>query len=178
MKGVIFNVLEQVYTDRYDADAWYDLVEASNSSGIYTSLGSYPDEELVSLIETAALTAGHEFQEMLRWFGRAALPVLAKKYPHFFAPHREAESLVRSVNEIIHPEVRKLYAGAGCPHFHFGSDEGGRMLIGYNSARQMCRLVEGFVHGVSDYYLQTAEIEHLACMHEGAPRCLIAVNWS
>lgn len=177
MKGIVFNLLEDVVTDHHGVDAWSDLIDAAGVRGVYTSLGSYPDEELVALVDAAGALLGLSTNEILRWFGRAAMPKLAGRYGDFFAGHRETRSFVMSVNDIIHPEVRKLYSGAGCPHFHFRDDEAGRLVVGYQSPRGLCMLAHGFIEGASDHYGEPVEVEHVACMHDGAPACAMAVGW-
>jgi hypothetical protein len=105
------------------------------------------------------------------------MPMLAARYGLFFEGHQSARSFVRSVNDIIHPEVRKLYAGAGCPQFVFADHPDGRLLIGYSSPRQMCHLAHGFVEGAADHFGETVEVQHLACMMDGSPTCRMGVRW-
>jgi hypothetical protein len=177
MKGVVFNLLEEAVVAGPGPDAWEDLIAAAQVNGAYTSLGSYPDEEIFALVDAAATLMQTDATHVLRWFGRAAIPLLAVRYPEFFAGHRDARSFVLSVNDIIHPEVRKLYSGAGCPHFHFADDPAGRLVMGYQSPRQLCQLAHGFVLGASDHFAQEAELEHLQCMAHGEAVCRIAVRW-
>lgn len=177
VKGVIFNLLEQAVSDAHGDDAWIDLLEAAGVDGAYTSLGSYPDSEIVALVGVAALQLDLQAANVLRWFGRAAMPMLAERYQPFFAGHASARTFILSVNDIIHPEVRKLYSGAGCPHFHFSDDGDGRLIIGYQSPRQMCYLAHGFVEGAADRFDEKVEVEHMACMLEGSSVCRLAVRW-
>lgn len=182
MKGIIFNLLEEAVGAEFGDDTWLDLTDIANVRGAYTSLGSYPDEEILALVNAASMALSLSTQDVLRWFGRRALPLLAKRYGDFFVGHTGARSFVLSLNDIIHPEVRKLYTGAGCPHFQFvdeaGSDEAvGRLIIGYQSPRRMCHLAHGFIDGASDHFGQTAQIEHLDCMDHGSPQCRLAVRW-
>jgi hypothetical protein len=44
MKGIIFNLLEEVVIRDHGADTWDELLSATCLDGAYTSLGSYPDE--------------------------------------------------------------------------------------------------------------------------------------
>ncbi len=178
MKGVIFNLLEDAVIRQHGLLAWESLLEMAGLEGAYTSLGSYPDSEVVRLVEAASTALGVSQSEVLRWFGRSAIPLLHERYELFFTPHRNAQSFVTSVNDIIHPEVRKLYAGAGCPHFHFHDLEDGRTGVAYKSPRQMCRLAHGFIEGAADHFGDAVEIEHLACMLDGLPVCRLALRWS
>ncbi|SOB88308.1 Haem-NO-binding [Sphingomonas guangdongensis] len=178
MKGIIFNLLEEVVTDTADACAWDNLLDTAAVTGAYTSLGSYPDAELVALLSVFSAQRGTDLSDTLRWFGRSAMPVLARRYPAFFTAANSARDFVLSVNSIIHPEVRKLYAGAGCPHFHFSSGAAGELLVGYGSARQLCWLGHGFIEGASDHFAEPVRIEHRQCMHRGDKSCVLALDWS
>jgi hypothetical protein len=177
MKGVIFNLLEDAVSRQFGADAWEDLICAASVGGAYTSLGSYPDEEIFALVSAASVLLRIEPGDVLQWFGAEAIPLLYGRYPELFAGHVSARHFVLSVNDIIHPEVRKLYSGAGCPHFHFDQREDGALLLGYRSPRRLCRLAHGFVLGASAHFGETAQVEHLLCMNEGAPMCRLAVLW-
>ena len=178
MKGVILNLLEEAVTAEHGEAAWPDLIDLAGVAGVYTSLGSYPDEEVIALVNAASTALQTPPAEILRWFGRRAIPLLANRYGVFFENHKSAHSFVLSVNEIIHPEVSKLYSGAGCPHFHFSDHDDGRLIIGYHSPRQMCHLLHGFVEGSAEYFGETVELEHLRCMQDGDPRCEVAVRWA
>ena len=54
MKGIIFNLLEEVVRKEYGDEAWEDLLEAAQVDGAYTSLGNYPDESMMKLVAAAA----------------------------------------------------------------------------------------------------------------------------
>jgi hypothetical protein len=176
MKGIVFNLLEEVVVAQHGESAWDSLLDATGLAGSYTSLGSYPDEEIVKLVVAGAEALSMSPAEVLRWFGRAAIPLLAKRYPVFFTPHRTAQSFILSVNDIIHPEVRKLYAGAHCPFFRFEHKPGGALVLTYDSPRKLCALTQGFIEGAGDHYGQTMNVEHLTCMHRGDPKCVISIE--
>jgi hypothetical protein len=178
LKGIVLNLLEEAVTADYGEAAWPALIDMAGVKGVYTSLGSYPDEEVMALVAAASAALHTPPEETLRWFGRRAMPMLAARFGAFFAGHANARSFVLSVNDIIHPEVRKLYSGAGCPHFHFADAEDGRLIIGYQSPRRLCHLAHGFIEGASDHFGETVELEHLACMQDGSPLCRLAVRWS
>lgn len=177
MKGVIFNLLEEAVTAEHGDAAWCGLVDMAGVSGVYTSLGSYADEEILALVEAASVALDTPAEEVLRWFGRKALGLMAQRFGGFFTGHTSGRGFVRSVNDIIHPEVRKLYSGAGCPHFHFSDLPDGRLMIGYHSPRKLCTLAHGFIEGAAHHYGETATIEHVACMLTGNPVCQLAVGW-
>lgn len=179
MKGVVFNLLEEVVVRRHGSDVWDDLLDAAGLAGSYTSIGSYADEEMEALVSAAGGALGLSRAEVLRWFGQQAMTVLSERYAPFFQPHNSARPFVLSVNSIIHPEVRKLYAGAGCPHFNF-REEGpnGPLLMTYHSPRRLCALAQGFVEGASAHYGETVDFRHLQCMEHGDAACEFKVSWN
>jgi len=176
MKGVVFNLLERVVVKKYGESVWDNLLDATKLSGVYTTLGSYPDEEIEQLVGAASAALNIPAPDVLRWFGREAMPLLAQQYPVFFSSHQNAGPFIMSVNAIIHPEVRKLYTGAGCPHFNFDKSDDGSFLMGYNSPRKLCALAHGFMEGAGDHYGNTVLVEHPRCMHKGDSNCVMSVR--
>jgi hypothetical protein len=177
MKGVVFNLLEDVVTRAHGADVWDDLVDAAGVSGAYTSLGSYPDSEMLALVAAASEALKVPPNDVLRWFGKEAMPLLAERYPVFFEPHKETRDFIISVNSIIHPEVRKVYPGADVPVFEFGQSEAGDLMMTYRSHRKLCALAEGFAQGAAAQFSETVAFEHSKCMHDGHDACVISMNF-
>lgn len=175
MKGIIFNLLEDVVVNSHGGRAWDELLDQAGLDGVYTSLGSYDDAEMMRLVSAAGTELSVSDDEVLRWFGRQAIPGMVNRWPDFFAAHQKTIPFLRTLNSVIHPEVRKLYSGAYCPHFDFSLPADGSLLIGYRSPRQLCGLAHGFILGAGDHYGETVTVEHLECMHDGADRCLISV---
>ena len=177
MKGIVFNLLQEVVCKEYGEDTWDQLLDDAGLDGAYTSLGSYADAEVVALVNAASAALNLPAQDILRWFGRRAMPLLAERYPGFFQRHQDARSFILTLNSIIHPEVEKLYPGAATPVFDFSNDEQGRLVVGYKSARKMCALAEGFMTGAADHYHEQTEIDHPVCMHHGDEKCVFHVRF-
>ena len=108
MTGIIFNLLEEAVTRRYGPEAWTRML-AQVGVGGYLPFDRYPDEDLFALLEALPVEDFEDTQgpptmaDRLRWFGRAAVPLLAERYPLIFAPHNSAESFLLALNEILHP---------------------------------------------------------------------------
>jgi predicted hydrocarbon binding protein len=178
MKGIIFNLLEDVVIKSHGEETWEKLLSAASLDGAYTSLGSYPDEHIQALVGEAARALGLSPYEVLRWFGQQAIPLLVERYPPFFTAHDSARPFVLSVNSIIHPEVRKIYPGADVPTFEFRDAPGGALMMGYRSPRKLCALAQGFTEGAATHYGETVIFEHRECMHKGDARCLCHISFS
>ena len=176
MKGVVFNLLEQVVVAAHGDDAWDRLLADANLKGAYSSLGSYPDRDMQALVQVVASSQQKSEQEVLQWFGRAAMPLLFQRYPRFFAAHHDVRSFVLSVNEYIHPEVRKIYPGAEVPRFVFRHEGDDGLLMEYRSPRKLCALAHGFIEGAADHYQEVVAVTHLQCMHRGDALCVCRIS--
>jgi heme-NO-binding protein len=178
MKGIIFNLLEEVVVSHHGEDTWDQLLTATSLDGAYTSLGSYPDGHVQKLVAAASQTLGLTPFEVLRWFGRCAIPLLFDRYPGFFSTQPSTRPFLLSVNGIIHPEVRKVYPGADVPTFEFRDEIDGSLTMGYHSPRRLCALAQGFIEGAATHYGETVILEHRECMHNGDKRCLCNISFS
>ncbi len=172
MKGIVFNLLEEVVTRDFGEQTWDALLDDAGLDGAYTSLGSYPDSDAMRLVAQAATRLGMEPAEVLRWFGRNAIPLLAVKYPAFFRAHTSTRAFLLTLNDIIHPEVRKLYPGAVVPEFQFDTSSPDVLLMGYDSPRRLCALAHGFVEGAADHFGETVVGGQDTCKHRGDDVCL------
>ena len=172
--------MQQVVTETYDADVWDDLLDEADVSGAYTSLGSYSDEDMERLV------AAHMRRSLLcrapifcAGLANGPLPEVAtaQAYPQIFTGRPTARTFVSGVNSIIHAEVRKLYSGAECPHFNIQVTERGGLSMDYRSSRRMCALAQGFVEGAATFYCEEIEFLHVACVDQGAERCVFEITW-
>jgi hypothetical protein len=177
MKGIIFNLLEEVVTRHHGAAVWDDLLDEAGVAGAYTSLGNYPDQEIEKLVAVAAQALQTPAADVLRWFGREAMPSLAQHYPSFFQVHATARPFILSLNNVIHAEVHKLYPGAICPHFRHIDDSGPSLRLGYRSPRKFCALAHGFIEGAAAHYHEAVDVEHLKCMHNGDSECELQITF-
>ncbi len=171
MKGVVFNLLERATTEAHGEDAWDDILAAAGLEGAYTSLGSYPDAHLSRLVAAVSDALERPPDDVVRWLGRSAMPYLAEANPRFFAPHTHTRDFLLTLNDIIHPEVRKLYPGADVPDFEMEVLEDGGMRITYGSRRKMCAFAEGLIQGAAAHYGQDVSIRQPRCMNRGDETC-------
>jgi hypothetical protein len=178
VKGIVFNLLEAVVTKEHGENVWETLLDNAGMDGAYTSLGSYPDDQLMRLVAAASGTLKCSDAEVLQWFGRNAMSILAERYPQFFKGQSSTRAFLLTLNEIIHPEVRKIYPGADVPVFDFDSSSPNVLVVGYRSRRKLCALAEGFVEGAAEHFGQSLTFEHLQCMHHGADKCVFRIVFS
>ncbi len=132
-------------------------------------LAAIADEELGRLVGAASEKLGQPPQDIVRWFGREALPALAQAYPGFFTGHTETRSFVLTLNDIIHPEVRKLYPGADVPVFDFDEADDGDAPDGLRVAPQDVRLRRGPHRGRGCAFRRTS-VDRSAPLHAAGRR--------
>lgn len=173
MKGIIFNLAEEVVRNAHGEDAWDAVLDGAGLDGSWTTLGDYPDEHLSRVVASAAALLDVDAQTVLRTVGQGAMPLLAARYGHFFTPHNNALSFILTLNGLIHPEVKKLYPGATPPDFGVTESADGTVTMSYTSARKLCALAEGFVQGAATHYGQTVTLTQSDCELRGDARCLI-----
>ncbi|MFN2640649.1 MAG: heme NO-binding domain-containing protein [Actinomycetota bacterium] len=178
MKGIVFNLLEQTVSDKYGEDTWDALLEGAGLEGSYTAVGSYPDEELIALVDTGCTALGVEQDDLIRWFGRAALPLLAAKYPGFFSPYDSTRAFLMTLNEIIHPEVRKLFPGAYAPSFEFDTTNENDLGLAYHSHRNLCSFAEGLIEGSADHFGEAVDITQATCSKRGDQLCDLHIHFT
>lgn len=173
MKGIIFNLVEGFVVAEGGEDAWDRLLSEAGLEGGYSSLGNYADEELGALLTAYSLIRGLSSADATRAVGQHALLVLAQRYPHFFAPHTHTRDMLLTLNDVIHPEVRKLHPEADPPHFEYDASDPDAFVLGYSSRRGLCFLAEGMITGAAMHFGELVTITQPECMHAGAERCLI-----
>lgn len=178
MKGIVFNLLEQVVTDEHGEDAWDKVLDAAGLEGVYAAVGSYPDEQFMALVGAACDLLAQEPDDLVRWFGTRAMPLFSARYPSFFEGHTSARSFVLTLNDVIHPEVRKLFPGADVPNFHFDTPDETTVELGYVSSRKLCSFAEGLVEGAATHFGETVAIHQTECMKRGDDRCVLVCKFA
>jgi hypothetical protein len=176
MKGVVFNLLERVVSEKYGEETWDSLLEATGQEGAYTAVGSYADEEFLNLVGAASAELDVPADDLVRWFGRSSIPLLRERYPAFFH-HDSTRSFILTLNDVIHPEVRKLFPGADVPDFDFESPGDGQLALGYQSARKLCSFAEGLIEGAAENFGEEVSMEQPRCMKRGDEKCLIVCSF-
>jgi hypothetical protein len=177
--GIIFNLLEEAVTRRFGPGAWAEMLAKVDVGG-YLPFDKYPDDELFRLLGALPVAQEMDAEERLRWFGRAAVPLLAERYPLIFAPHHSAESFLLTLNAILHPGGHPpADVEAGPLDLEvLEVDPPGGLVLGYRSVRRLCALAEGFVTGTADYYGEQVLIQQPRCMLHGEERCALVCTFS
>lgn len=161
MKGVIFNVVEEVVEELFDRDTWDDLLDQADLDGAYTALGDYADGELLAIVAATCAATGMSADEVLRTVGYHALTKLASRVPDTLTAADSVFDFIRRVNDIIHPEVLKIYPDSTPPAFTFEDHDDG-LLVTYQSVRALPSLAEGLLAGIGELFDVVVNVERLS----------------
>lgn len=175
MKGVLFNVVQEVVEDAFGPDAWDEIVRRSGAEGAYTSLGSYPDAELGAIVSAAADVAGLTEPETLVFVGRKGFGRLVGRHGDLLDGADTWMDVLSQLDGIIHPEVQKIYPDAEVPTFRASAHDGS-MQLRYESSRHLCPLAEGLILGVGEHFRTDLAVDHLECVHRGDEACVLTVT--
>ena len=175
MKGIVFTLLNELVEETFGLDVWDIILEkaALDNKGIFIATETYPDDQLFQIVGLLAEQTKTPENNLVKSFGKFMLPRLAEKYSIFFVGQTCAKTFIRSVDDIIHVEVRKLYPDASLPTMHYEDHADDQLTIIYSSPRQLCLLGEGLIEGTGDYFGVDIKIQQTQCMHQGADHCRI-----
>ena len=159
MKGVIFNSVAEAVIKLGGEELWDDLLDKAGLTGSYTSLGSYDDAELISLVVVASEALNMTVDETTEFIGEHVFPHLSGRHENLIEDHDGAVSLLCALNDVIHPEVLKLYPDASVPDFTTLERDGNRLKLLYRSERQLPALAAGLIRGAGNLYNEKVDID-------------------
>lgn len=177
VKGVIFNVLEDLVVETAGMNVWNDILNTCHSDGVYTSAESYPDEELFLLVGEICKALKLDSATVIATFGEFLFHQLDQRHPDFVNNCSDLPSFLKSVDSVIHNEVHKLYDNPHLPRFHYANISSNSMTLLYTSPRKLCILAEGLIRGAAKRYNSSVSIKHPVCMHHGAEHCELHLSF-
>ncbi len=176
MKGVLFNVAEDVVDETVSEVAWDRALGAAHLDGVYTSLGDYPDRDLLLIVDQLAAQTGSSPDEVLGHVGVHGYRHLVQHQPDLVEGIHGLGELLHHLEQVIHPEVAKLQPNAEPPSFTVRDAGRDRWLVEYRSRRHLCALAEGLIRGAADEFGTPCTTTSLGCVAQGDPACTILVE--
>lgn len=158
MKGIVFTEFLDMVDDRFGFEVSEQIIEQSKKSlstgGAYSSIGTYSHNEMFALVGSLSKHLHVPVNKLVHVFGEHLLGQFAKKYGVFFDEAKDTFTFLKSIDNHIHIEVKKLYPDAELPKFEcFHSDEEpDKLTMIYSSERSMSDLAAGLMEGAIKYY--------------------------
>jgi len=161
MKGVVFTEFQEMIEDQFGLKMYDQLIEACElpSDGAYTSVGTYDHAELLQLVTKLSSETGVEVPELVRAFGVHLFSRFSTGYPQFLEGSETSVDFLRSVEDYIHVEVRKLYPDAELPKFTFEQVAEGRWEMKYDSSRPFADLAHGLIAATIEHFGDAIDLE-------------------
>lgn len=151
MKGRVFTELFAHVAKRYGGDMVDDIIDAAGlpHDGVYTSIGSYPFTEMVSLIQALAALTGEGVPAILEPFGTHCFESWVSDAPQYFSNARSLFDILEGIDEFHEMEVRKLYPDAELPSFVPEARSARSLTLGYYRCKPLAALALGVIRGAA-----------------------------
>lgn len=160
MKGVVFNILEGFIDESFGDGTFDEIIDTVFIEEIdpFVGPGTYPDEHLFLIVQKAVELKKLDLEPILRTFGKYMFFQLAIKYPNFVQHHDNPKDFIKTVHNVIHVEVKKLFPEAETPKFLYSNDIDGKLTMRYESKRNLFSLAEGLIEGSGEFYNKPVKV--------------------
>lgn len=163
MKGVVFTEFIEMVEEAYSPQVADEMIVSSElpSNGIYTSVGTYDHSEMVQLVTQLSQLTGTDIVHVLQKYGEFLFAKFVKGYPVFFDGVDSAFDLLKSIEEHIHIEVRKLYPDAELPTFEYEEPSENQLILIYRSPRGLGHFARGLINGCIHHFGRPIDVEQV-----------------
>ena len=160
MKGVVFTELIEMIEAKWGLTTAQKVLDdaALPHDGVYTSIGTCPHGEAVSIVQSLSKHSGMAVADLLEAFGYYLFGRLAAGFPKLLSNISDPFDLLLNIEKLIHVEVKKLYPDARPPMFHGRLLDSGSLEMVYQSNRGMGSLAIGLMKGCGDYFKQPLNV--------------------
>ena len=177
MKGLVFTTFYDFCETNFSADLLDDIIAESGvpHDGAYTSVGTYPFEEMVALVTSATAVAGIGLRSLLERFGEHCF----NKWVGYVPAHFQGKDLfdvLASIDTFHEDEVRKLYPDAELPSFVVESRSARELTLCYFSCKPLADLATGVIIGASKHLRDPVDIHHRAVADGDRPHVRFTIT--
>ncbi len=168
MKGILFSEFISLVEDKFGLETCQSMLDDSEDPGIYTSVGTYDHRDLIKLISTLSKLTGVSSSDLQQVYGESVFNQLFNSMPELEGKYDNTFSFIKSVEESIHIEVKKLYPQAKPPRFSFISESASELVMDYHSARCLSHVCFGLIKGCANHFNQAVTIDMAALSHDNS----------
>jgi len=160
MKGIVFTEFLDMVEDAMGYETVDQLIVENDlpSKGVYTSIGTYDHQEMVTLVTALSKKTTVPVPDLLQAFGHYLFGTFRKSYTAFLDAAPNAFEFLESIETYIHIEVRKLYPDAQLPKFKTQRLQPNTLEMIYFSDRSMSDFALGLIEKTFEHYQETATI--------------------
>ncbi len=167
MKGIVFTELCEMIEKEFGVATLNDVIDKSDlaSEGVYSAVGTYDSAELISLVTNLSEKTSIDAPKLVHAYGRYFFDVLTDKYGAFFEK-KDTFSFLKSIDDHIHVEVKKLYPDAELPKFSHSESEDS-LELKYSSPRGLSLFALGLIEKTIDHYKEDILVERKELKEDG-----------
>lgn len=161
MKGLVFTTFYSHCEGKYGADMVDDIIDDADlpNKGAYTSVGTYPFQEMVALITALVRRTGQTMPTVLEDFGRFCFGRWVNYVPAHFE-NKGLFDILAGIDHFHETEVRRLYPDAELPSFQVYSRTDDRLVLRYFSCKPLADLAAGVIKGAAEHLGETIQVDH------------------
>ncbi len=169
MKGIIFTEFLEMVESEFGLETVDAIIEASDlpSDGIYTSVGTYEFNEMVSLLTHLNKIVDKPIEDLLYAFGLYLFSSLGKAHPEVIQSYNSPIGLLYSIEDHIHVHVQKLYPDAELPTFKILEKTDTSISMVYSSSRGLYRLAHGLIEKCFEHFNASAQVAFEVLKEDG-----------
>ena len=169
MKGIVFDEFLQMVESAHGLETVDAIIEKADlpSGGVYTSVGTYDFNEMVSLVTMLSETLDIPVPKLLQHFGHYLFDSLKESHPDVVASYNAPMALVSSIEDHIHIHVKKLYPDAELPSFKILEKEDNQLKMIYSSSRGLYMLAQGLMERTFEFFDTEVNITHKLLKEDG-----------
>ena len=147
MKGIIFREFITMVETQFSLQTADAIITASElkTNGAYTTVGTYPVEEMTALVNQLSLHSNIPAPALLNAFGRYLFQRFSVIHAEYVSPNTTVFALLGMLDNHIHVEVRKLYSDAELPSFTHEMLNPDCMIFIYRSKNMLADFAEGML---------------------------------
>jgi Haem-NO-binding len=161
MKGIVFTEFLEMVAQRFGDDMVDDMIADSQvpHKGAYTSVGTYPHDEMVALVSSMSSRTGLGMDSLLEIFGHHLFGRFYAHHPQFMDSTPDPLEFLMGIETIVHTDVRKLYPDAQLPGFDTHRISANQIVMHYSSMHNFSSLAAGLLKGCAEHYRCNLKVE-------------------
>ena len=164
MKGIIFTELIEMIESAFSVDIMEQIFEDCDleSGGVYTSVGTYPCEELLAIVTRLSELTGTPVPDLVMAYGNYLFKRFTQLYPQMFKGVTCPLNFLESVESYIHVEVLKLYNDAMLPTLGVTRITPVSLHLRYQSPRPLAGVAHALIQGCLNHFGNTHSVRRIA----------------
>jgi len=171
MKGILLSEFIEYLETRFGEIETQQIIENADlpSNGSYSRVGMYGYQELIKLLSDAASSTGKDSEIILNEYTDHLFAVFQKDYSTFFQDAKNAIDMLKTIDDHIHIEVKKLYPDAELPEFSY-KEANDKLYLYYVSPRPLATVANALINACLKHFGNQEQLlkAELASDHKSA----------